>query len=107
VLVECYLRCIDFRTTRAETLLFELDESLCLGLVPGGVMLRVGLPDRQEVVSIKDYASLLHNAVRALRARLVYIPDHFLINSIFDSFISGGPFSSTESSIAVFVKKLR
>ena len=73
---------INLITVRCLSLALELDKCLCFRLNLRHGMLRIGLPDWQEIVGIDDHASLLHDAVRALSTRLVDIPYHFLVDTL-------------------------
>lgn len=73
---------INLITVRCLPLALELDKCLRFRLNLRHGMLRIGLPDWQEIVSINDNASLLHDAVRALSTRLVDIPYHFFVDTL-------------------------
>ena len=73
---------INLITVRCLSLALELDKCLRFRLNLRHGMLRIGLPDWQEIVGINDNASLLHDAIRALSTRLVDIPHHFLVDTL-------------------------
>ena len=79
---ESHILLVNLVSVRCLSLALELDKCLRLRLNLGHGVLWVGLSDREEIVGIDDDASLLHDAVRALRAGLVDIPYHFLVNAL-------------------------
>ena len=79
---ERHILLVNLVAVRCLSLALELDKCLRFRLNLRHGMLRVGLPDWQEIVGINNDASLLHDAVRALSTRLVDIPDHFLVDTL-------------------------
>ena len=84
---ESHILLVNLVAVRCLSLALELDKCLRLRLNLGHGVLWVGLSDREEIVGIDDDASLLHDAVRALRAGLVDIPYHFLIDTLKEKII--------------------
>lgn len=105
ILIENGISFFDFRAIHCETLIFQRTNCLSIGLVQRGMMLGVSLTNGQPIVAVDNYATFLHDAVGALGTRLFHIPDHLLVNTVADSFISSSTLSHVKFAIAIFVKQ--
>lgn len=96
--------------------LFQITSRLVFGFVRRDRMRRVGARHRQEVLSIDEDTTLLHNAVGSLRPCLLDIPEELIFNTlqqsprelayILDGFHGRGPLLSVQFTVSILVKKL-
>lgn len=73
---------VDFLSVGLSSLLLEIGQGTHFGNLLRKGVLRVRASDGQEVVRVDDNSALLHDAERALRPRLLHVPNHLRVDAL-------------------------
>ena len=82
LLLECLVHRLNFFAIGGVAFVAKLTHGPRIGDNFGHGVLRIGVPDGQEVVVVEHLASLLHNSEGALSARPLHVPANLIVNSL-------------------------